>query len=78
MGTAVAFLIGILNVKHIIISGELTRLGDSFLQAVKTAVVQQVLPSMAAETTIQYATVSENIILLGASAFVLDKQLGVI
>ena len=78
MGTAVAFLIGILNVKHIIISGEMTRLGDNFLHAIQTAVQKQVLPSITVETTIKYVTISDNIILLGASAYVLDKQLGVI
>lgn len=78
MGTAVAFLIGILNVKHIVISGEMVRLGEPYLHAIQTAVQKQVLPSITVETTIQYVTISENIILLGASAYVLDKQLGVI
>ncbi|NJN55785.1 MAG: ROK family protein [Anaerolineae bacterium] len=47
MGTAVAHLIGILNVEQIVIAGQLTRAGEPFLAGIRTAVNQRVLPAMA-------------------------------
>jgi hypothetical protein len=37
-----------------------------------------VLPKLAAETAVQYATSESNLVLLGASALILSKGLGVI
>lgn len=78
LGTAVAHLIGILNVQQIVIAGQMSRAGDSFLAGVRTAVNQRVLPTMAAGTHISYTTLGDDVVLMGASALVLKQQLGVI
>lgn len=78
LGTAVAHLIGILNTRHIVIAGQLTRAGEPFLAGVQTAVSQRVLPAMAAGTHISYTTLGDDVVLMGASALVLKQQLGVI
>lgn len=78
MGTAVAYLVGILNVRHIVIAGPISRAGQPFLDGVRTAVNQRVLPAMAAETQICFANLGDDIVLLGASALVLNYRLGII
>jgi predicted NBD/HSP70 family sugar kinase len=78
MGTAVAHLVGILNVRHIVIAGPISRAGQPFLDGVRTAVNQRVLPAMAAETEIGFANLGDDIVLLGASALVLNYRLGII
>jgi predicted NBD/HSP70 family sugar kinase len=78
MGTAVAHLIAILNIKQIVLAGQLTRAGEPFLAGVRTAVQQRVLPAVAAGTNICCTTLGDDIVLMGASAFVLKQQLGVI
>lgn len=78
MGTAVAYLVGILNVKHIVIAGQMARAGDSFLEGIRTTVSRRVLPTLAAGTHIHYTTLGDDVVLMGASALVLKQQLGVI
>lgn len=78
MGTAVAHLIGILNVRQIVIAGQMCRAGEPFLAGIRTAVSQRVLPAMAAGTNIQFTTLGDDVVLMGASALVLKHQLGVI
>jgi predicted NBD/HSP70 family sugar kinase len=78
MGTAVAHLVGILNVKQIVIAGQITRAGDVFLNGVRTAVDQRVLPAVAAGTNIRYTSLGDDVVLMGASALVLKHRLGVI
>lgn len=78
LGIAVANLVGILNVQHIVLDGEVAQLGDLFLNAVQNSVAQRVLPTLAADTAVQFATVETNLVLLGAAALILSQGLGVI
>jgi N-acetylglucosamine repressor len=78
MGTAVAYLVGILNVNQIVIAGQISKAGAPFLDGVRTAVDRRVLPFMAAKTNIQYTVLGDDMVLMGASALVLKHRLGVI
>jgi predicted NBD/HSP70 family sugar kinase len=78
MGTAVAYLVGILNVRQIVIAGQISRVGEPFLAGIRTAVNQRVLPALSADTDIRCTTLGDDIVLMGASALVLKQQLGVI
>ncbi len=78
LGMAVANLVGILNVNRIVIAGDVAETGDIFIEALQSSMVQRVLPTLAAGTTIQYATTESNLVLLGASALILSQGLGVI
>lgn len=77
LGTAVANLVGILNVNRIVIAGNVTQTGDLFIEAVRTSMNRRVLPTLAADTAVQYATQAENLVLLGASALILSQGLGI-
>ena len=52
--------------------------GDLFIGAVKNSMARRVLPKLAADTAVQYATTESNLVLLGASALILSQGLGVI
>ncbi len=78
LGIAVANLIGVLNVRHIVIAGRIIQTGDPFLQAVIQTAQKRVLPSIFAGTEIRFSSINRDIVLLGASALVLSQELGVI
>lgn len=78
LGNAVANLVGILNMRHIVIAGELAALGDGLVTAVSNQMKQRVLPTMAAQTTVHTTKLGADLVLLGASAMILNERLGVI
>lgn len=78
LGLAVANLVGILNVNRIVIAGKVAQTGDLFIGAVQSSMARRVLPKLAADTAVQYATTESNLVLLGASALILSQGLGVI
>lgn len=78
LGNAVANLVGILNMRHIVIAGELAALGDGLVTAVSNQMKQRVLPTMAAQTTVYTTKLGDDLVLLGASAMILNERLGVI
>ncbi len=75
LGDAVAYLIGVMNVSQVVIAGAPVAFGESYLEAVRAEARQRVLPAMAAGTTISFSRLGENIVLRGASALVLSKEL---
>ena len=78
LGLAVANLVGILNVNRIVIAGDVAQTGELFIGAVQSSMNRRVLPKLAADTAVQYATTESNLVLLGASALILSQGLGVI
>ena len=78
MGIAVANLVGILNVKDIVIASNICQINDLFLTAVQNSMQQCVLPTLAQETVVRYASTQSNLVLLGASALILSNGLGII
>jgi predicted NBD/HSP70 family sugar kinase len=78
LGAAVAYLVGGLNIRQIVIGGQMTRAGEPFLAGVRVAVRGRVLPAIAAGTEIGYTTLGDDMVLMGASALVLKERLGVI
>ncbi len=76
LGDSIATLVSILNVRRIVISGCYREFGDTFLEAVKDEVNRRALPTTAVETQIVYSALDPDIILLGVSALILSKELG--
>jgi predicted NBD/HSP70 family sugar kinase/biotin operon repressor len=75
LGVAVAHLVGVLNVRRVVISGDLERFGEALLQSAREEMRLHVLPAMADETELSFSTLGEDIVLRGASALVLVQQL---
>ncbi len=58
LGTAVANMVGALNIQTIVLVGRVTDLGDILLDAVQAELHQRVLPSIAETTTIRLSTLA--------------------
>lgn len=75
LGVAVANLIGILDVHHIVISGELTDLGEGFLSLICEQARQRALSNMLEDSQLHFSGLGADHVLLGASALVLSLEM---
>lgn len=76
LGTAVANLIGILDVGEIVVHGSVTTLGEPWLAAIRDEATRRSLGPLARETSIVDGGVGEDLTLLGACAMLLTSELG--
>ena len=76
LGAAVARLVGVLNIHHIIVTGNITAFGPRWLEMVRWAISQRILPRAARQVSLSYGTLGEDVIILGASALLLTRELG--
>jgi N-acetylglucosamine repressor len=73
LGMAISSLIGALNVQKIVMVGEMTRFGASWLEAVQETVLKTSLPRLSQETRVEIGLLGENVIILGASALLVNN-----
>ncbi len=78
LGVACAYLIGAFNIHHILLAGRISDFGGVILDEARRAAAGRALPSMAAETNIDFATLGRDIVILGSSAMILKNELGVV
>ena len=76
LGAAVANLIGILDVREIVVHGTVTALGDPWLAAIRNEATRRSLGPLARETRITDGGVGDDLTLLGACALLLTRELG--
>jgi len=76
LGTAVANLIGILDVREIVVHGSVTALGEPWLAAIRDEATRRSLGPLARETRIIDGGIGEDLTLLGACALLLTSELG--
>jgi N-acetylglucosamine repressor len=68
MGMAISSLVGTLNIRQIVLTGDMTRFGAPWLEAIHAVVSRTTLSRMAQETKIEIGQLGGNDIILGASA----------
>lgn len=78
LGVAIANLIGSLNIQHVVIAGRVTRFGDVLMNAARQETQRRALPTMAAQTKLSFSTLGDDIVILGGTAMVLQRELGII
>jgi glucokinase-like ROK family protein len=71
LGIAISNLIGTLNINRIILVGEMTCFGDSWLDAIQKSMRQTTLSRLAEDTHIEIGQLGPNGTILGASALIL-------
>lgn len=76
VGTAIASLVGVLNINKLILSGDVTGFGERFLTTINAELQKRVLPSMAADAKLSFSRLGDEIVILGAAALLLLKELG--
>jgi len=77
LGLAIATLVGTLNARDIVISGPVTRLGDTFLDAIRQQVHARSLAPLARDTCVEFSSLASDITALGAAAMLLHQELGI-
>jgi N-acetylglucosamine repressor len=73
MGMAISSLIGTLDIKKIVLIGDMTRFGLPWLEAIQVIISQATLPRLAQETQIEIGQLGEDNIILGASAMLANN-----
>jgi predicted NBD/HSP70 family sugar kinase len=82
LGAAIAHLVGAYNIHNIVLAGRIIDLGSLLLDAVTAEMHQRVLPAMAETTTVRFTSLAAgrlaDIVTLGCSALLLQRELGVV
>ena len=76
LGRAVAGLIGALNVGRIVLDGPVTAFGDEWLAAVADEARRRALGLLAADTELEFGRLAPNVVVRGASALLINRELG--
>lgn len=76
LGQAVAGLIGVLDVEHIVLHGSVAQLGDAWLEAVRDEARRRSLDLLSRNVTIELAPPIGDLVVMGASALLLTAELG--
>lgn len=76
LGRAVASLIGVLNVERIVLLGPVTELGEPWLAAVRDEARSRSLGLLADRTELVVGERTSDVVLLGASALLVARELG--
>ncbi|MCB8944231.1 MAG: ROK family transcriptional regulator [Ardenticatenaceae bacterium] len=75
LGMAVAHLVALLNIQHVVIGGRLARFGDWLVTAVRQEMARRVLPKIAEETEITLSELGDDIVIQGGAALLLSWEL---
>ncbi len=73
MGMAISSLVGTLNIQKIVLTGDMTRFGSPWLEAIQGMITQMTLSRLAQETQIEIGQLGGNNIILGASAMLANN-----
>ena len=76
LGVAIGWLIGVLNVHHVLLVGPVAALGQDWLDEVQRSARASVLGLLARDTHIEFGHVHDDVVVLGASALLMEQLLG--
>ncbi len=76
LGVAVGWLIGVLNVHNVLLVGPVAAFGEDWLGEVQRSARSSVLALLARDTKIEFGHVHDDVVVLGASALLMEQQLG--
>ena len=76
VGRALAGMVGMLNVRRIVLAGSVAGFGRPLLDPIRQEIKRRALPSLAEATTVETTTLGNDIVLLCAAALILNGELG--
>jgi N-acetylglucosamine repressor len=76
IGGSIAGLIGALNIGRVVIDGPVTAFGDEWIEAVADEARRRALGLLTADTEITFGQLAPNVVVLGASALLITRELG--
>ncbi len=75
LGKSLGGLVGALHVRRIVLAGTMTAFGDDWLEAVASAAADHALAALSEDTTFEIGRM-DDIVVLGASALLMTRELG--
>lgn len=75
VGAALAGIIGLLHVRRIVLAGTMAAFGDTWLDAVASAAADRALAALTEDTTFEIGHM-DDVVVLGASALLMTRELG--
>jgi predicted NBD/HSP70 family sugar kinase len=76
LGRTIGSLIGTLSIRHVVLVGEMTRFGEPWLTAVRREAHRSALAILADATTIEIGRLADDLVVLGAAALLMTRELG--
>ncbi len=76
LGVGVGWLIGALNVRHVLVVGPVAGLGDDWIHEVRTSARASAPALLARDAQIEFGHANDDVVVLGASALLMEQQLG--
>lgn len=76
LGVAVAGLVSVLNVRHVLLTGRVAALGAPLREQVQAELARRALPALVRQTVVEVAQLGPDAPLLGAAAPLLTYELG--
>lgn len=76
LGVGVAWLVGALNIERVVLVGSVAAFGQVWLDAVRESMRESALPLLAERTTVEIGHLDEDGVVLGASALLMTRELG--
>ncbi len=76
LGVAIGWLIDVFSVRHVLLVGPVAEFGSDWLDEVRRYARSSVLTLIARETQIEFGHVHDDVVVLGASALLMEQQLG--
>jgi N-acetylglucosamine repressor len=76
LGRAIAGLIGVLNVGRVVLDGPVTGFGEEWLAAVADEARRRSLTLLSGDTQIEFGRLTEDVVVVGASALLITRELG--
>jgi N-acetylglucosamine repressor len=76
LGQAIAGLIGALNISRIVLDGPVTAFGDDWLATIADEARRRSLGMLSRDTEIEFGRLAPNVVVLGASALLITRELG--
>jgi N-acetylglucosamine repressor len=73
MGMAISSLVGTLNIRKIVLMGDMTRFGQPWLEAIQRTIAQATLSRLAQDTQVEIGQLGGNSIILGSSAMLANN-----
>ncbi len=73
MGIAISNMVGSLNIKRIVLTGDMTRFGQPWLEAIQAMISRTTLSRLAQDTQVELGQLGVNSIVLGASAMLANN-----
>lgn len=78
LGTGLASLVCVLNIKHLVIAGSMARFGEPLLAAAKGQMGNKAMSIMAEETEVSLSSLGEDIVIKGAASLAMTEEVGLV